>query len=303
MKKVGIIGLGNNSREFIKSIIQINTYSISGIFDSDKEKLIGTECLLNIPLFTQPFGLIAQSDLLLITKDNEYSYNIIIECIQQGKNVIIANPETFTVKEIEEINKLSLEASISVIPMLIYKYNNCLTNAKLYISRPQFVNINFASSMMNIDKKEILLNLACIALELAKSNIKKVVVNAVNIVSGDPSIFSIYFEFSNGCTAAIKADFMNSNDNLLISIYQYKCIIEADLTDKTIQLKNYTTNNSYEFEIIKPEFGNNETLFSELLEYLDSANSSPISVYHLDSYLESIKVLTSVMDKINQYSL
>ncbi|MGC8802452.1 MAG: hypothetical protein ACP5PS_01575 [Bacteroidales bacterium] len=111
MPLIGILGITENTLMLARNLLQTGKYEIV-LWDRNES------ISLSIPAekTNNPFAVIANSDVLLIARKDEGSYGLIAEAIFALKPVVIDNLPMFTIREINDIIKLSHEAEIPVIP-------------------------------------------------------------------------------------------------------------------------------------------------------------------------------------------
>jgi len=302
MKKIGIIGLAKNAELMLKHLRIDQGVEMIGLYDTDFERALRISNHTSIEFTTNPFGLIAQSDLLIISKTDENSFNLIIECILNSKHVIIENPVFLTISEIEKISKLALEASVSVVPFLPFRFNPCLLSTKSYIYNPDYLDITFKTlpefKKPPIGNSDIIINVIDLVLNLVKANVKKVFANAVRVVSASPQLIIIRLEFDNGCTASISFDFISTTDELSVTVYQPKQIVYIDMVRNTSNVKTFKSNNIVEYEVTKPESIASNNPYSEALNYLNAFEAFDTPVSLIESFKKSLMVLKKIEDKL-----
>jgi hypothetical protein len=302
MKKVGLLGLGNKSESTLRLMKKSRVFDLVGLYDPNSERAEKIAKNLKINFTTNPFGLIIQSDLLIIPKTDENSYNLIIESIFNSKHVVIENPLALTLKELEELIKLSSEASVSIIPFLPFRFNNCLINTKPYIYNPTFVqltcNIAPKTKLSPAEKSERLINLIDIIINLVKGNVKRIMSNSIRITGSSPQIFVSRFEFDNGCTAGLMMDLISNKDELLVTVYQKGQIVSINLEKNNSSVKTYKKENIQAYEVTKPTAYEHGNVYEGIIGYLSTFDTYHTPVSLLENFKSSLSILKKVEDKI-----
>jgi predicted dehydrogenase len=301
MKKIGILGLGNNYPIMLKLLKKASNIEFAGIYSSDNQLLEKVASGAKLPYTSNPFGLISKSDLLIVTKTDENSFNLIIECIQNSKHVIIDQAVNLTSNEIDELNKLATEASVSVVPFLPYRFSNCLINTKAYIFNPAFIQIWYNSipefRTASTGRSDVLLNLIDIVINLVKANIKTVSANVISIVGNMPQLINTRLEFDNGCTACISMDFIASREEFLLTVHGPGQIVSIDLIKNTSVIKTFNKNNILDFDSTKPIVPKDENPYEEIINYINTFETYQTPLGHLESFKNSMSVLRKVEEK------
>jgi predicted dehydrogenase len=301
MKKIGILGLGNNYTLMLKLLKKTRDIEFTGIYDYNKQLSEKVASSAKLSSNSNPFGLISKSDLLIVPKTDEKSYNLIIECIQNSKHVIVDQAVNLYLNEIDELNKLATEASVSVVPFLPYRFSNCLINTKSYIFNPVFIQINYNSipefKTSSASKSDVLLNIIDIVINLVKANIKTINANVVSVVGKIPQLINTRLEFDNGCIACISIDFIASRDEFFLTVYQTGQIVSIDLNKNLSIIKTFNRNNVLEFEITRPVIPKDENPYEEIINYINTFETYLNPVNHLESFKNSMLILRKVEEK------
>ncbi len=301
MKKIGILGLGNNYTLMLKLLKKTRDIEFTGIYDYNKQLSEKVASSAKLSSNSNPFGLISKSDLLIVPKTDEKSYNLIIECIQNSKHVIVDQTVNLYLNEIDELNKLATEASVSVVPFLPYRFSNCLINTKSYIFNPVFIQINYNSipefKTSSASKSDVLLNIIDIVINLVKANIKTINANVVSVVGKIPQLINTRLEFDNGCIACISIDFIASRDEFFLTVYQTGQIVSIDLNKNLSIIKTFNRNNVLEFEITRPVIPKDENPYEEIINYINTFETYLNPVNHLESFKNSMLILRKVEEK------
>ena len=302
MKKVGLLGLGNKPESVLRFMKKSKIIDLVGIYEPNAGRINSIAENLKINLTTNPFGLIAQSDLLIIPKVDENSYNLIIESILNSKHVVIENPLALTVKELEELIKLSSEASVSIVPFLPYRFNNCLLNTRFYVFNPLFIETSCTyapkAKISNYEKSENLLNLIDIILNLVKANVKRIQANSARITGNLPQLISCRIEFDNGCIACLLIKYISRRDELFCTIYQSEQIIDIDLIKNCSTIKTFSKDDIMKFEVRKPPITASLNIYESIISYLETFEINQSQINLMETFKNSIDTLKKVEDKI-----
>jgi predicted dehydrogenase len=302
VKKIGILGLSGNAESMIKSFKRDSNIDIIGIYDPDFSRATkiadSTELRFNI----NPFGIIAQSDLVVIPKTDENSFNLMVESILSSKQVVVCNPFYLTIHEVEILSKLAREASVSVVPFLPYRFNNCLLNTKSYVFNPGHIEISY-SSFPEFKQKpinnEILINGIDLVLSLVKANVKKVYANAVRVIGASPQLIIVRLDFDNGCTSNLSFNFISSHDTFNISVYQSRQIVELDLVKYSSKVKSFKKDNILDYETIRPTSQNDENPYNVIISYMSAFETFDTPVNIMENLKNALLVLKKIDDKLS----
>ena len=303
MKKVGLLGLGNKSESNIRLMKKSKIFELIGIYDPNIERSGKIAEKLKLNFTSNPFGLIIQSDLVIVPKMDEKSYNLIVESILNSKHVVIENPLALTLKELEELIKLSSEASVSIVPFLPFRFNNCIINTKSYIFNPTYIQITYNIAqkikLSPSEKSEKLLDIIDIIINLVKANLKRIQANSIKIVGNSPQLITSRFEFDNGCTANLMMDFISNRDELLVTVYQNGQIVTIDLVKNYSIIKTFSRDNILKYDVTKPVTSESGNIYEGIVSFLNTFETYQTPVSLLESFKNSLIILKKVEDKIS----
>jgi len=304
MIKVGLLGLGNKSEATLRFMKKSKIFDLAGIYDQDTSRVSKIAEQLKLNFTANPFGLIMQSDLLIIPKDDEKAYNLIVESILNSKHVVIENPLALTLKELDNLLKLSSEASVSVVPFLPLRFNNSIVNAKPYVSNPSYIQLTYSiaskSELSPIEKSEELINLIDMIIYLVKANVKNLQANSIKVAGNASQLIACRFEFDNGCIANLMMDFISNKDELQMTVYQSGQIVNFDLINNNSFVKTFDKVNSMKYKITKPESIEKENIYEGIIGYLNTLEKCQTQISLIESFKNSLTILKKVEDKLAQ---
>lgn len=116
MPLLGILGITENTLTLARYLLQTGEHEI--IF-WDRDESISLS--LPVKRISNPFAVISQADSVMVTYKDEGSYGLIAECIFALKPVVLDNLQMFSIRELNNIIKLSHEAEIPVVPYIDHR--------------------------------------------------------------------------------------------------------------------------------------------------------------------------------------
>jgi hypothetical protein len=302
MKKIGIIGKGHRTETMLHFIRKTKYFGITGIYDESLLLTSKTSTINKLKIYDNPFALIQDSDLLFVHLTNDISINFVTECILNAKHVVIGNPVKLTLQQLEELSKLSAEASISVVPFLPYRFSACLLESKSYIYNPVYIEVRYKSvpeiKQTRNDQFESLLNIIDAVVNVVKAQPLRVAANSVTVVGKNPQVINAYIEFNNGCNVNLIADYCSNRNEFTLNVFQPMQIVTIDLLKNYALVKNFRSDNLFEYEATRPISSKEENPYAELLNYLNYFESFDSHVTIFDQFADTIRLYKDVEDKL-----
>jgi predicted dehydrogenase len=302
MIKIGLLGINDNSESAIEWLRSFSSCEIAGIYDADPEK--GKKFSEKEGAFFTPnqFGLINSSDLLIVKGTLEHAYHLIIECIVNSKHVIIDEPFHLNIKEIDNLVKLSSEASVAIIPFVHYQYSYCISGIKSRLNKPVKLNFTFSRTMDPVYSKhelsDSLSGVVDIITSLIRANVRTVHLTTAKVFGTLPQLIHVNIEFDSGCSASAFFDFVSDKTDFELTIYQPGQIISANLVKNNAFIKTFNIGNPAGFEMEQLPLKQNENPFEEIIHTLVSAESNLSSLYQMESFKNKIVIHRKLKDKL-----
>jgi hypothetical protein len=303
MQKVGFLGFNGQIEEVLGSVSKSSEYSITGIYFPENSDNQDINIIDPIQVVKNPFGLIAESDLLIVNKTDSKSYNLIVECIQNSRNILISHPENLTIDEVDYLNKLAIEASISAYPLISYKLKYFIKNNDILPLNPKLIRIKSKGRnniIKDLNSNQLSLFLADIVTSFIDIPLKKINCHSTSVIDELFPLTSLTISFEGGKTAQIEIDVISDKPAFVIEVFYKNQIIEIDLlTEKMKQSKLVNGENNFtESENI---FNAIDSSFQNILDFALSKDSRGIRQNHLNIFKTTLMIYNKLKEKLIQY--
>ncbi len=126
MYKIGFLGKSSRTPNLIKQLDNQN-YSVNGIYSND-QFYEGQD----VKHYSNPFQLIADSDLLVVNYSGEDTRGLLTECILESKPIILDRLHEYSADDICYLQKLAKEAEVQVIPLYHSIYYSLINEVLLH---------------------------------------------------------------------------------------------------------------------------------------------------------------------------
>lgn len=301
MQKVGFLGISGQMKEVFGSIVNSPSYEISGVYMPDMIDNLNIKDFEQVPFFKNPFGLIADSDLLIINKTDENSYNLIIECIQNSRNILISHPENLTLEEIDYLNKLAIEASINICPLVSYKYKNFISDSNLIPRNPRLLRIKSKGryNLINIlTASQLSLFFSDLVTSLINVPLKKIGCHSVKITDGFYPLTNMTIQFESGSVAHMEIDTISDKESLVLEVYYLNQIIEIDLLSDKMKRTTLENNNNRNSAIIENISNNINLSFQQMIDYVSRKEDKDFYQNHLINFKATLSIYNKLKEKL-----
>ncbi|MFA6924972.1 MAG: Gfo/Idh/MocA family oxidoreductase [Bacteroidales bacterium] len=294
MLKIGVIGVGHLGKIHINCIREIEGFNLVGFYDIDKAKSAEVSGELNFKNYDSFDELLNDVDVVDVVSPTISHFEYTAKALRKSKHVFVEKPLTNTLAEAKELVKLTKEAGVKVQVGHVERFNPAFIAAKPYCLHPMFIESHrLAQFNPRGTDVSVILDLMIhdidIVLSVVNSNIKKVSVSGVAVVSETPDIANARIEFDNGCVANLTASRISLKNMRKTRFFQRDAYISVDFLDKEtkiFRLKNIEEGIGNPFAMTI-DLGNDK---GKKIIYYDSPEINPINAIktELEAFLDCI---------------
>jgi predicted dehydrogenase len=129
MIKIGIIGLGKWGKNHLKVFSGINDCDLIGFADPDLNTKETAE-EYDIKHFSNYQDLLKEVDAVTVVAPTNLHYEIVKNCLNAGKHVLVEKPITLNPKEAEELIELAKSKKLILSVGYLFRFNNSVKKLK-----------------------------------------------------------------------------------------------------------------------------------------------------------------------------
>ena len=298
VKKVGVFCCGADPLGFIKLLGLDDFANISGIY-TDESQIEIVNALAPGLYTNNPFGLISNSDIVLVVKTDDSSFNLMVESILNYKSVIIASPWNLQIDELEKLEKLSREASVKVFPLLDFPYWGFVVKNSSLIDLSLHSSIRFSKDSNNVlslhEVRSLLFSLMYLAFYWAKAGSRKVYVNNVPVRNNELSLINVWLDFDNGSSAEIQLNLWSEISVLDAIVYQKGRQINFNMLENSVISK--TESCKTEQFLIEDNFGSG-AFYRQILHIINRKSEKDTISIHSGNFRNILTDFLKVAEKL-----
>lgn len=128
MVKIGIIGIGKWGKNHLRSLLDIDC-NLIGISDVDiKKKKLAEK--FGVKFFQNYKQLLDEVDAVTVTAPTDTHYQIVIDCLNTGKHVLVEKPIATTSEQSEELVSLAKSKNLILSVGYLFRFNNAIKRVK-----------------------------------------------------------------------------------------------------------------------------------------------------------------------------
>jgi predicted dehydrogenase len=171
--KVAVIGAGYWGEKLIGEYLRLSKKSaitLSAVVDKDQERLSYIKNKYNLPdkMFHSDFQEFLKHnevDAVHIATPNETHYQIALEALERGKDVLLEKPMTTSSRSAFQLVREAEKRGVILLVGHIFRFNNAVNMAKRLIENKTlgkiyYLNIRWTTYMHNLPKRDIIFDLA-----------------------------------------------------------------------------------------------------------------------------------------------
>ncbi|RPH06930.1 MAG: gfo/Idh/MocA family oxidoreductase, partial [bacterium TMED46] len=265
---IGVIGVGHLGQHHVKHYKSIENSNLVGIFDvdSDRSKEIGEK--YNIRAFKNVEDLLNKVDGVSIVTPTPNHCETAKLCINHKKHVFIEKPITVTLKEADDLLRLSKEKETIIQVGHIERLNPALIALNSYQITPKFIEIHRLAPYTSrgtdvpvvLDK---MIHDIDILLSLVDCPVISLQATGMSIITDSLDIAHARIKFKNGTVASIMSSRIAQNDIRKVKVFQKNLYATLDLLLGLTEVYKIMDNQPNNINIIKsvPFLRNNKKRF------------------------------------------
>ena len=128
MVKIGIIGIGKWGKNHLRSLSEIDC-DIVGISDVDiKKKRLAEE--QGIEFFEDYLKLLEKVDAVTVATPTDLHYDIVIDCLNAGKHVLVEKPIASTSKQSKKLTDLADSKNLILSVGYLFRFSNSIKRVR-----------------------------------------------------------------------------------------------------------------------------------------------------------------------------
>lgn len=265
--RVAVVGAGYLGQHHARIYSELDGIELVGVVDVDSKRAEEIAGKYASRPFSDYRDIINKVDALSIVVPTTCHYDIALDCIRSGKDVIVEKPITTTVSEADELISEAERMNRILQVGHLERYNPGVMAVSEMIEKPLFFESLRVSPFLNratdVDVTlDLMIHDIDIVLSLASSPLKKISAIGFSSVTEKIDEARAWIEFDNGAVAFFTASRIAEEKQRKLRIFQENSYIELDYQNGDI--RSFSRNGAH--KAIKPEY--RESLKEELKDFL-----------------------------------
>lgn len=315
MINVGVIGVGYlgqyHARIYSELGSELNNVRLVGVVDTDIKRANEVSDKYGCRVFSDYRELLGSVDALSIVTPTIMHYQIAMDCIKAGKDVLIEKPITTTVEEADRLIEASEKNGTIIQVGHLERFNPVFPALCSLINKPVFIEAERLSPFLGrgIDV-DITLDLMihdidiifALMRQLSNStlcypDIKDMKATGANLLTGNIDIAMAWLEFDNGVRVLMKASRISPEKSRKMKIFQENSYLLVDYQNMEVKrfYRQKADNRTGEENI---NLEKKEPLKEELRNFIECVISRHRPVVSADEGRDALKIALQIGEKI-----
>ena len=246
--KFGIIGAGSMGKNHARIASVLPGVVLAGVADIRKEAVEEVSNAYDLPPYNDFVDLLPNIEAVCVATPTQTHFEIGEKCLQAGKHLLIEKPFTGVPSLAQTLINLAKERDLMLAVGLIERYNPALLKLLKEIRGEKIIGVNiqrFSPFPERVAETDVVLDMMLHDLDLLPLIIPEEI---TNIKAKGKKIKTELFDhvtatitFKSGAIAHVEANRVFSVRTRKIAVTTDKHMIEADLLNKRIYVRDFST--------------------------------------------------------------
>ncbi|MGA9295592.1 MAG: Gfo/Idh/MocA family oxidoreductase [Ignavibacteriaceae bacterium] len=324
--KVGVVGTGHLGKLHVKMLKHLKNCELVGVYDKNFIQSKAAASEYGVTEFEDLNILFNKVDAVSIAATTSSHYELVKKALEMGKHVFVEKPITATIREAEELVRISNENKLNLQVGHIERFNPALVSLEKYIIKPMFIQTDrLAQFNPRGTDVAVVLDLMIhdidVILSLIKSEVNHIEASGVAVVSNNIDIANARIQFENGAVANVTSSRISQKKMRKMRIFQKDNYIALDFITgvselyRLLPVEQNVEDSSISFGEIgigdkkkrliyeQPEVKEINALSYELQLFVNSVLQNERPVVSGEDGLKALKVAQMIIGKIEEQKI
>ncbi|HMK49122.1 MAG TPA: Gfo/Idh/MocA family oxidoreductase [Thermodesulfovibrionales bacterium] len=268
--RVGVIGVGYLGQHHARIYSEIEVAELVAVVDVDLKRAGAFAEQYNCEASDDYRKIFEKVDALSIVTPTTLHYEVALECLRAGKDILIEKPITTTVAEADELISESRERNCIIQVGHLERYNPAILAAADFFGSPVFIESErlspFLGRATDVDVTlDLMIHDIDIMLSLIAKPVKTVRAVGGKVLTDKLDVAKAWLEFEGGCAALATVSRMSPEKRRTLKVFQKDALISIDYQNAEIK-RFFRKGEEIASETIRPE--KKEPLREELQDFI-----------------------------------
>lgn len=298
--KVGVIGVGYLGQHHARIYSDIEEAELIGVVDIDQKKADALADKYGCRPYYDYRDILEKSDALSVVTPTTSHYNIALDCLRAGKDMLIEKPITVNIDEADELIREAEKTGCIIQVGHLEQYNPAIIAATEMVKEPVFLESERLSPFLgrgtDVDVTlDLMIHDIDIILSLLAQPVKDIHAVGAKVLTDKIDVAKAWLEFENGCAALATVSRLSPEKKRILKVFQKDSYISIDYQNSEIK-RHLRDGEGISTEIIKPE--KKESLKEELKDFISCVQARRKPKVSAVEGRNALKVVMEITDKI-----
>ncbi|MGD0887207.1 MAG: Gfo/Idh/MocA family oxidoreductase [Thermodesulfovibrionales bacterium] len=238
--KVAVVGAGYLGQHHARVYSELDDAELVGVVDIDVKRAEEVAEKYRSTPYSDYRDILDNTDALSIVIPTTSHYEITLDCIRAGKDVLVEKPITVTLEEASDLIRAAERMDAILQVGHLERYNPGVIALSQMIEEPRFIEAVRVSPFLNrCSDVDVTLDLMIhdidVILSLVPSSIKTIRAAGFSLVSEKIDEARAWIEFDNGTAAILAASRIAGEKQRKLKIFQQNSLMELDYQQAKIR--------------------------------------------------------------------
>ena len=280
--RVGVIGVGYLGKFHAEKYFRMPDVRLAAVADIDRSRAEAVAARHACRAYTDYRDLLDKVDAVSIVVPTVSHFDIGLDCLKQGLDVLIEKPMTTTLEQADRIIDIAESKNRILQVGHLERFNPAVLKLEDVIDRPLFIEAHRLSIFNDRSTDisvvlDLMIHDIDIIMNIVQSDIQSIHAAGAPVIREHADIANVRLHFNNGCVANVTASRIALKNQRKIRIFQKDAYIAVDFTKRKITIirRSEHTNDSLVpgMDIQQMCFAKADVLEDELKAYIHAVRT------------------------------
>jgi predicted dehydrogenase len=299
--RVGVIGVGYLGQHHARIYAGLDDVELVGVADVDRGRAEEIASLNGCKAFADYRNLLGETEALSVVTPTTFHYDVALECLNAGRNLLVEKPITSTVREAEVLIELAAKKNVILQVGHLERYNPAVVSVVELVKDPVYIESErvapFTTRALDVDVTIDLMihDIDIVMSLLGATAVRDVRVVGAKVLTEKLDVAKAWVEFEGGVTALITSSRISRAKQRLLKLYQKESFIILDYQEMKIH-RHYRSGSGIGRETIEIE--SREPLKEEIVDFVQCVREGKRPKVSGVEGKNALEVALAITDKI-----
>jgi predicted dehydrogenase len=231
--RAGVIGVGYLGHFHAEKYAAVPEATLLGVADVDQEQARKVAHSLKTQTFGDYRHLLPLVDAVSVAVPTSLHFQVVRDCLEQGRHVLVEKPIAVTVMEADELVRLARQRGVILMVGHLERFNSAMEELKRRVTQPRFIESHRLSFYKERGTDvDVVLDLMIHDLDhilnLVPSPVKEIRAAGISVLTDQVDLANVRLEFADGCIANLTASRMSFKNMRKFRLFQPEGYLAVD---------------------------------------------------------------------------